>query len=307
MSAGWAAGCVRARAIAQRRVGTQSARRIAASDSLDMALRLLAEGPTDRGTRPGQTLAVAQHAVTGAVLWDLRVLAGWLPPGGGQLMRPLAAWFEIVNIDELLQRLAGRPAADYFTLGALATAWPRLRDAGSAAALRAGLAGSAWKDPGGSSERALRIGVRARWAERVAALGEPARGWAAGAVALLLASERFADGRGPEPALRAAAAGLLGERCATAASLEELRGSLPRRLAWALAGVASPADLWQAETAWWSRVERDGIALVRASAFDFKPVLGAAAVLAADARRLCAALELAARGGGPLEAYDAVA
>jgi hypothetical protein len=307
VSAGWAAGCVRARAIARRCVGTEKARQLAASDSLRMALRLLTEGPSDRGARPGQTLAQAQHAVTGAVLWDLRVLAGWLPPGGGQLMRPLAAWFEIANIDELLQRLAGRPAGDYFTLGALATAWPRLQGAGTAAELRAVLAGSAWKDPGGSAEHALRIGVRARWAERIAAVGEPARGWAAGAVALLLASERFGEGRTPGPALRTVAASLLGGPSANAASLDELRGSLPRRLAWALAGVASPADLWQAETAWWNRVERDGIALVRASVFDFKPVLGAAAVLAADARRVRAALELAARGGGPLEAYDAVA
>jgi hypothetical protein len=36
-------------------------------------------------------------------------------------------------------------------------------------------------------------------------------------------------------------------------------------------------------------------------------VLGAVALLAADARRVRAALELAARGGAPLEAYDALA
>jgi hypothetical protein len=307
VSAGWAAGSVRARAIARRRVGAEKARQIAASDSLHTALRLLVAGPTDRGTRPGQTLASAQHAVTGAVLWDLRVLAGWLPAGGSQLMRPLAGWFEIANIDELVQRLAGRPAGDYFELGALATAWLRLQDAGSIAQLRAVLARSAWKDPGGDSERVLRVGVRARWAVRVAAVGEPARTWAAAAVAVMLADERFAEGRTPQPALRGAAAALLGEHSADAASLEELRESLPRRLAWALEGVASPADLWQAETAWWDRVERDGVALVRTAAFDFRPVLGAAAVLAADARRVRAALELAARGGGPLEAYDAMA
>ncbi len=307
MTVGWVAGSVRARAIARRRVGTEAARQVAASDSLQTALRRLAAGPAHRGTRPGQTLAAAQHAVTGAVLWDLRVLVGWLPAGGRQLMRPLAGWFEIANIDELLQRLAGHPAGDYFDLGALATAWPRLQGAGSRAELRATLAGSAWEDPGGDSERALRLGVRARWAERVAALGEPALGWAAGAVALMLAGERFAEGRTPEPALWTVAFTLLGERSVGAASLGELRESLPARLAWALEGVASPADLWQAESAWWSRVERDGIALVRAAAFDSKPVLGAAAVLAADARRVRAALELAARGGGPLEAYDAMA
>lgn len=307
MSAGWAAGSARARAIARRRVGAERARQIAASDSLETALRLLASGPADRGAHPGQTLAAAQDSVTGAVLWDMRVLAGWLPPGGGQLMRPLAGWFEIANIDEKLQQLAGRPAGRYFELGALATAWSRLRNADSVADLRAALANSAWKDPGGDSERALRVGLRARWAGRVAALGEPASDWAAGAVALLLAGERFADGGTLQPALRNAAAGLLGERSADAASIAELRDSLPRRLAWALAGVTSPADLWQGEAAWWCRVERDAVALVRTAALDFRPVLGAAVVLAADARRVRAALELAARGGRPLEAYDAVA
>jgi hypothetical protein len=36
-------------------------------------------------------------------------------------------------------------------------------------------------------------------------------------------------------------------------------------------------------------------------------VLGAVAVLAADAHRVGAALELAARGGRPLEVFDALA
>jgi len=283
------------------------ARQIAASDSLETALRLLAAGPADRGARPGQTLASAQHAVAGAVLWDLRVLAGWLPPGGSQLMRPLVGWFEIANVDELLQRMVGRPAGDLFELGALATVWPRLADSGNPAELRAALAGSAWKDPGGESEPALRAGMRARWAGRVAAVGGPAWDWAAGAVTLLLAGERFVERRTPQPVLRTVAANLLGERAIGAASLEALRDSLPRKLAWVLTGVASPADLWRAEAAWWDRVERDGLTLVRASEFGFRPVLGAAAVLAADARRLRAALELAARGGAPLEAYDAVA
>jgi hypothetical protein len=307
VSAGWVAGAVRARAVGRRRVGPEAARQIAASASLETALRALASGPVDRRARPGQTLASAQHAVASAVLWDLRVLAGWLPGGGGQLMRPLAGWFEIANIDELVQRLAGRPAGDFFELGALATAWPRLRDASTRADLRAALAGSPWRDPGGDSERNLRIGVRARWAERVATVDSHARDWAAAAVALLLASERFAAGRVAPPVLLAAAVSLLGQRPADAASVDEMRRSMPRRLAWVLDGVLSPADLWRAEAAWWSRLERDGSALLRTPGFDFSPVLGAAAVLAADARRIQAALELAARGGGPLEAYDAVA
>ncbi len=307
MSAGWVAGGVRARGIARRQVGPEAARQLAASGSLESALRQLAAGPNDRGTRPGQTLPEAQHALSAALLWDLRVLAGWLPGGGGQLMRALAGWFEIANSDELLQRLSGRQAGEYFELGALATAWPRLRDSASPAGLRAALAASAWKDPGGDSEYALRLGMRARWAERVAALGGRAADWAAAGLALLLAGERFAAERAAPAVLRAAAVSLLGARAADAATLAELADRLPRRLSWALEHVADPADLWRGEAALWSRVERDGVALLRTSTLDFSPVLGAAAVLAADARRLRAALELAARGGGPLEAYDAVA
>ena len=307
MSAGWVAGGVRARAIARRRVGADVARRLAASASLEAALRTLAAGPSDRGSRPGQALPEAQQAVAAALLWDLRVLAGWLPGGGAQMMRPLAGWFEIANTDELLLQLSGRPAGEFFELGALATAWPRLRESDSPVGLRAVLAASAWKDPGGDSAYALPTGMRIRWAERVAALGGYARDWAAGGLALLLAGERFAAGRALEPVLRDAATDLLGARASDAATLGELADRLPGRLAWVLEGVAAPADLWRAEAAWWRRVEQEGLALLRASAFDFSPVLGAAAVLAADTRRVRAGLELAARGGGPLEAYDAVA
>ena len=55
------------------------------------------------------------------------------------------------------------------------------------------------------------------------------------------------------------------------------------------------------------RVERDGLRAAADLGTDSGTVLGAAAVMAADARRICAALEIAARGGGPLEAYDALA
>lgn len=307
MSAEWVAGGVRARAIARRRVGAGTARDLAAAPSLDAALRALAAGPSDRGTRPGQTLPAAQHAVAATLLWDLRVLAGWLPTDGGRLMRPLAGWFEIANADELLAGLLGRPVGEFFELGALATAWPRLRDAASPAELRHTLATSAWKDPGGDSERALRVGMRASWAERVAALGGHARDWAASGVALLLAGESCVTGGAPPPMLRGVAARLLGASVAAAASPGDIADRLPGRLGWVLDGAAGPTDLWRAETAWWRRIEKDGLALLRAPGSGTGPVLGAAAVLAADSWRLRAALEIAARGGEPLEAYDAVA
>ncbi|MGO8958269.1 MAG: hypothetical protein ACLQFR_12995 [Streptosporangiaceae bacterium] len=307
MSAGWVAGGVRARAMARRQVGAEAARVLAASDSLETALRALAAGRSDRGARPGQTLAAAQHAVAAALLWDLRVLAGWLPGGGGQLMRALAGWFELANADELVRQLSGGTTGELFELGALATAWPRLRESRSLADLRAVLAASAWHDPGGDSEYALRTGMRIRWAERVADLGGRARDWAAAGLVLLLASERFAAGRTAQPVLRTVAADLLGPRAVDAATLSELAGCLPGRLSWVLDGLAGPADLWRGEVAVWAQIERDGLGLLSTSAFDFSPVLGAAAVLAVDARRINAALVVASRGGGPLEAYDAVA
>ena len=172
MSAGWVAGSVRARALARRRLGAEHARRLAACGSLSDALRMLAVTAYGANLRPDQPLAVAQRQIANSVLWDLRVLAGWLPSGGVRLLRILGAWFEVANVDELLQSIAGRPAEAEFQLGALATAWPRLRQASSNAELRAALAASAWRDPGGESTYAVRIGMRARWAARAAALDD---------------------------------------------------------------------------------------------------------------------------------------
>jgi ATP synthase (C/AC39) subunit len=229
MTAGWVAGNVRAKAMARRRLGPDAARRLAACSSLPEAQRMQAATSYGRpGQQHGQTLAATQQAVADTILWDLRVLAGWLPRDGVDLLRALTCWFEIANVDDLLQ------------------------------------------------------------------------------AALLLAGERFATGRAIQPAVMDGALPLLGQAAAEAATLDRLRGCLPAQARWALAGVSSPDDLWQAEVAWWARVERDGRALLRSSGPDSGPVIGAVAVMAADARRICAALEIAARGE-PLEAYDAVA
>ncbi len=330
MSAGWVAGSVRARAMARRRIGPQEARRLAGCGSLTEALGLLAATPYRTALRgPGSSgqaragepgaalaaggqgdlgeLAAAQHAIAEALLWDLRVLTGWLPQGGAQLMRALAGWYEIANVGERLAELSGRPPGPTFRLGALATAWPQLRRAGSLADLRSALAASAWKDPGGDSVAALEAGLRARWAQRVAELGEPARTWAASALALLLAGERFGAGRPANAVLTSVAATLLGPRAARAGSLAELTAQLPGRLAWVLEPAGNAAGLWRGEARWWARFEEDGRELLAGSGLDRGPVLGAVSVLAADARRTCAALEVAARGGGPIEVFDAVA
>ncbi len=307
MSAGWVAGSVRARALARRRLGAEYTRRLASCGSLSEALRMLAGTAYGVSLRPEQPLAVAQRQIAGSLIWDLRVLAGWLPGEGVRLLRVLGAWFEVANVDELLQSIAGRPADPEFRLGALATAWPRLCQAASTSELRAALAASAWQDPGGDSTYAVRMGIRARWVARAAALGDPARTWAAGAAALLVAGERFSAGRPVDPAIMGSTLSLLGPAALRAATLTEMAEGLPSRAGWVLAGITAPADLWRAEQAWLARVEQDGLRLLRASSLGSGTVLGAVVVMACDAWRVRAALEIANRGGGPLEAYDALA
>jgi hypothetical protein len=277
MSAGWVAGTVRARGMARRALGADAAARLAACRSLLTAQQLLRSTPFRDAAEPGLSLTDAQDAVAAAVLWDLRVLAGWLPPDGVRLLRLLACWFEIANVDELLQALAGRPAAVEYQLGALATAWPRLRTARTTTELRVALAASAWGDPGAETGREIRFWIRNRWAERLAASQGQARTWATAAMALLRPAEAVPP-----------------RRAGTARSPS------------AAADVIRPTEPWQAEADWWRKVEREGRSLLRSSAADSGPVLGAVAVMAADARRVRAALAAAARGGLAPEDYDAL-
>jgi hypothetical protein len=297
---------VRAGSLARRRLGAAAARGLAASASLEGATAVLAATPYRHGVRAGQDLAGAQRGVTITLLWHLRVLAGWLPRDGERMLRLLAGWFEIANVDDLLQRLAGRPAEEPLQLGALATTWPRCAHARSAAELRTTLATSPWGDPGGATAREVQLGMRLSWAARLSRLDRAAP-WAAGAAALLVARERFVAGRDLPATPRRQATRLLGQKALAATSLAELRRRLPDPAGWVLAGIEDPVDLWRAEAGWWSRVERDGFQLLDAARFGAAPVLGAVAVLSADAQRVRAALELAARGGRPLEVLDALA
>jgi hypothetical protein len=307
VSAGWVAGSVRARALVRRGLGPRRARLLAGSGSLREALTVLAGTSYGRDVRPGQTLAAAQHAAAATFLWHLRVLAGWLPRDGLELVRAAAAWYEIANVDELLEELSGRPREPAFALGALATAWPRLSSAGTVADLRARLAASPWGDPGAAEPAAVRVAMRLRWASRIAGVTAGTAPWALGATALLVAGERIGAGRGlPEPAARRAAS-LIGARALEARTLAEMRESLLGGARWALDGIDDPAELWRGEARWWGRVERDAAALLRTSTAGPDPVLGAIALLATDLWRVRAALETAAGGGGPAGGYDAVA
>jgi hypothetical protein len=291
--------------MARRRFGLASARALVTAGSPARTAELLASSPYGERTRSDDPAAIA-HGLAATVLWNLRVLAGWQPPRGVAALRLLAGWFEIANVDEHMQGLRGAPAEPPFSLGTLATAWPRLAGAGSREELRSVLAASPWGDPGGAGPREIQLGLRMRWAERVAAGVEPARSWSVAAATLLLARERGA-GR-PLPAGAATAAGhLLGRAAVAAGSLDDLRLAVPRAARWALDGVSDAGGLWKAEVRWWRRVGEDGARMLRGSRFGLDHTVGAAAVLAADARLTRAALECAVHPHGDLAVFDAVA
>jgi hypothetical protein len=123
---------------------------------------------------------------------------------------------------------------------------------------------------------------------------------------LLLAREVAAGRELPDRAAMSAAR-VVGPAAAAARTQSELAAALPTSARWVLEDVTDSADLWQAEAGWWRRVERDGFALARRSNPGQTVLVGAVAMMAADAWRVRAALELAARGGRPVEVFDAVA
>lgn len=307
MSTAWVAGNVRAKAMLDRRIGSAGARELAATGVLDQAEQILADSPYRHGVQVGQTLAEAEHAVAATVLWHLRVLAGWQPRAGAIAIRLLAGWFEVANICAHARTLSGAENEPSFSLGALGSAWSRLRTTSSLAELRRVLTQSLWGDPGGDSPSDIAVGVQLAWAFRVATGVPEASDWACGGAALLVARRLLLEGHPLAQPAQTNAERILGRASTAAQNLQEFSDQLPQRARWALAGTADVGELWQAEFRWWSRVECDGFELLRRPRFGPGPTIGAAAVLAADAWRCRAALEIAAGGGGSMEVYDAVA
>jgi hypothetical protein len=290
-----------------RRVGRSAARRLAASPSLADALEALARTPYGHDLRSARDLATGQRAVVETVLWNSRVLAGWAPRQGVSILRTLAAVLEEANIRDRLRALEGAEVPPAYRLGGLSTAWPRVVRAGSVEEIRRVLATSPWGDPASATADDIGLVLRTSVTDRVIAAVPPAARWASAACALLVARTVVRDGRDLPTAARTAAARVLGQRALASGSLPELADRLPSGARWVLAGVTEPAELWSAEARWWARVERDGFALVRSPANGPGVLVGAVALMATDAWHVRGALELAARGGTPLEAFDAVA
>lgn len=307
MSAGWVAASVRARAMTTRRLGRAAVVRLAASPSTEAAVSALAQSTYGHQVRVGQSLAEAQRAVVHAVAWNVRVLAGWTPREGVALLRVLMAILEMANVQDHLQRLAGAEPPAPFRLGGLATAWPRLQQTTDTRALRRALAASPWGDPGGETPREIGLAMRTVLADRVTAAVPAAAAWAAGATALLLAREVALQGEVMPERAHMAASRVVGPAAVSSATIPALVATLPANALWALAGVERPTDLWRAEARWWARVEKDSTAMVRKATAGPEVVVGAVGLMAVDAWRVRAALEVAARGGAPVEAFHAVA
>ena len=296
MSAEWIAGTVRGKLLLARRLGEQPARRVAAQSSLAAALRLLLASTYGRDLGEAQELAPAQRAVAATALWHLRILAGWLPPDGAVLLRALAAWYELVNVEHHLAWIVtGATPPPPFQLGGLATVWPRVEPARSLAEVRAALASSPWDEPAGEEPLAQHLALRAGWARRVIDHGGSAREWAQAAVALLVARELLLAAE-DDPRRLLALPGVHASWL-SASSVPELAVRLPARIGWALRDVQRPEQLWRAELAWWRRVEDDAQALMRSPVGSPALVVGTVALLMVDARRAAQALAIAALGG----------
>ncbi len=292
MKGAWVAGVTRGRLLLSRTIGAQHARAIAGCGSLQEAQAALAGSAYGERVTAGVDLQTAERGVADTLLWHLRILAGWLPGDGAELVRVLAGWFELANIDALL---ADSPPL--FELGGLATAWPRIEQATTVKELADALTSSAWGDPGGRSPAEIALGLRVAWARRVREAIPEAGDWVAGAGALLLARTSLL-GADREHERQLSRLPTIGGRGLGARSLDELREALPLQASWALGRAQQPEDLWLAELGWWDRVERDAIALLRGGS-DKATVLAAVALLAVDAQRTARALRAAAQGGGP--------
>lgn len=325
MNADWVAATVRARSLGRRRVGAGGCRVIAAQPALAEALALLA--PTAYADRlpPGADLAAAERATHETVLWRLRVLAGWMPATGAQLFRALAAPYERDNVVALARHLQdGRVVPEPFDLGTLATAWPLLRVATSVPELGALLRRSPWGEVDADDPAVLRDVLTLVWWRRLVGAAPAARPWAQTAAALVAARILLVEdavdvqaapgAAGPATAARASSVRviqllrpLLGRGWEGTRSMHELREVLPGPARAALGEVDAARDLWRAEARLWVSVETDGFRMLRGALPGPEVVLGAVAVLAADAWRVRAALAAASVGAGGSEVLDAVA
>ena len=309
MSAGWVAGSVRGRLLVRRRLGTAGARAVAGAESAAAAVALVAESPYGHRVDRAMSVDDASRAVRGVCLWHLRVLAGWLPPRGGDVVRTFAARFELDDIGDRLLALGDPtvPLPAPLDHGGLGIAWSRVAVALSPDEVRSALARSAWGDPGATDWPSVAPVLEARWCTWLAAAAPPDMGhWAVGAAALVAASA-VATGVPLPPGARVDLRRLVGRQWEDARDLTDLVEQLPRSGAWALDGVDDGRELWRGESRWWQRIDHDAAGMLRTARPGPGVAAASAARLVADMRRTRSALEAVRWGAAGLEVFDAVA
>jgi hypothetical protein len=143
------------------------------------------------------------------------------------------------------------------------------------------------------------------WAQRLSDEAEPALRLAAGWAALAAARHRYVGGAaGRDATLRHVR--VLGRRWREAGDLESLRRRLPSEAAWVLEDLTDSTELWRAERRWWHELELAGRRWLRQPASGVEALVGAFALLLADAHRVQAAIEIAAWRGVEEDAVDEI-
>ncbi len=256
---------------------------------------------------PSADRTTAQLAAANATAWQLRVLAGWVPPSGRRLVRVAAARLEILNVEQHVRELSGSEPRTPISLGSLASVWPRVERCASSEAVRDVLSVSVWSDPGGSSPSDIALGMRAAWVRRALRHVPSATPWALGYLAVVTARERYAFNREISLATGHHIDGLLGRGWRRATTLAEFRTRLDGAASWPLAGVESADQLWRSEVAVRRRVSADAARLAADNRFDRNVVVGIVGMMLSDLDGVLAALEVAGRGRQAVEVFDAVA
>ncbi len=284
MSGDWIAGSVRAHGLAGG-ADRDVAPSLAASRDLESAITVLNRTRWGRGVEPQSPLVLVERRVFESLLWQLRILAGWLPSEGVEMIRSCVAWFEIRNVEDRFAHFAGAAAQAPFELGRLGIVSRTLQSTGSGADIRRLLAASSWGDPGAEDAYSVRIWMRHRWHRRVRDAAPELRVWADAAAWLFATRERLAHRPGADV-------------------LATDRPRLPSSWEWVRATPWTRADLWGGEERWWTQLQEEGAGLLHSPVASAGPVLGALATLAVSAHEIAAALEIAA-AGGVVEALDA--
>ena len=307
MSSGWVAASVRVRGLVEGRAGAGACREAAGAHGVPAAVSVLAASAYGERLTAVDDLLAAQRAVAETVLWQVRVLAGWLPPAGTRLAVVAAALFERQNVVARYRELTeGVPAGEPFTLGSLATAWPAVSVATTPTDLLAALRRSPWGDLGeAGAVRPLADAMTLSLSRRLALAVPVARGWCEAACALVAARRLLVDGIAPDETFVRLSRPLIGDRWTSTGNPAELASALPAAARSVLAAAGSAEDLWRAEIALAGTIADEGARLLRRREPSAEVVAGGLAVVLVDAWRARAALA-AAEAGRP-EVFDVVA